>query len=125
MRRTRPPKRAPDGTGMSEELLMLTGMKEWRQQHPTATLREIEEVTDERLTKLRAGMLEELVRMSPQADWSQSPQESRPRCEQCGEVLVSRGKRSRWLQTSGGQHVQIERSYGTCPQCGQGLFPPR
>ena len=80
---------------------------------------------DERLAKLRAGMLEELVKMSPQAGWSQASQENRPRCEQCGESLVSRGKRSRWLQTSGGQQIQLERSYGTCPQCRQGLFPPR
>jgi len=104
---------------------MLTGMKEWRQQHPHATLWEIEQAMDERLAKLRAGMLEELVKMSPQADWSQAPAESRPKGERCGNVLVSRGKQSRWLQTSRGEQVQVERSYGTCPQCGQGLFPPR
>src|ERR1700704_3946600 len=125
MRRKRPPKRDPHEMGMSEELMLLTGMKEWRQQHPRATLREIEEAMDERLAKLRAGMLEDLVKMSPQADWSQGPQEQRPRCERCGEPLESRGKRRRWLQTSGGQQVQLDRSYGTCPQCGQGLFPPR
>lgn len=38
---------------MSEELMMLTGMMDWRQQHPKATLREIEEAIDERLAKLR------------------------------------------------------------------------
>ncbi|MEO7021264.1 MAG: hypothetical protein ABI234_13995 [Ktedonobacteraceae bacterium] len=27
------------------------------------------------------------------------------------------------MQTSGGQQVKIERKYGTCPQCGQGIFP--
>lgn len=110
---------------MSEALLMLTGMKDWREQHPTATLREIEEAMDERLAKLRAGMLEELVKMSPQVEWSQAAPESRPTCEQCGKPLESRGKRSRWLQTSGGQQIEISRGYGTCPQCGQGLFPPR
>ena len=125
MLRKRPIEGATDGIGKSEELMMLTGMKEWRQQHPTAPLREIESAMDERLAKLRAGMLEELVRMSPQANWSQASQESCPKCEQCGEVLVSRGKRSRWLQTTGGALVQLERSYGTCPHCGQGLFPPR
>jgi YgiT-type zinc finger domain-containing protein len=124
MRRKRPPKGTSQGLGMGEELMLLSGMKEWRQQHPTATLREIEEAMDERLARWRAGMLEELVKMSEQADWSQSPSESRPSCEQCGTPLESRGKRSRWLQTSGGQQVEIERSYGTCPQCGQGLFPP-
>ena len=102
--------------------MLLTGMKEWRQQHPTATLREIEEAMDERLAKLRAGMLEDLIHMSPQADWSQ---QSRPRCEQCREELVKRGQSSRQLQTTGGEQVRLERTYGTCPKCGQGLFPPR
>lgn len=125
MRRKRPTGRAPQRSEMSEALLMLTGMKDWREQHPTATLREIEEAMDERLAKLRAGMLEELVKMSPQVEWSQAAPESRPTCEQCGKPLESRGKRSRWLQTSGGQQIEISRGYGTCPQCGQGLFPPR
>lgn len=125
MRRKRPSERDPRRKEKGEALMMLTGMKEWRQQHPHASLREIEQEMDERLAKLRAGMLEELVQMSPQADWSQAPGESRPKCERCGSVLVSRGKQSRWLQTSGGEQVQVERSYGTCPQCGQGLFPPR
>lgn len=91
MRRKRPEKGAVDQAGMSEGIEILSGMKEWRQQHPTATLREIEEAVDEQLAKLRAGMLEELTRMSPQADWTQLPQEQRPKCEQCGRTLVSRG----------------------------------
>lgn len=92
---------------------MLTGMKEWREQHPHATLRKIEEAMEERLVRLRAGMVEELVQMSPQAEGNQTAPESHPTCERCGAVLVSRGKQ-----------IEIERSYGTCPQCGQGLFPP-
>lgn len=38
---------------------------------------------DERLAKLRAGMLEELVKMSPQADWSQAAPKNQPTCEHC------------------------------------------
>lgn len=108
----------------TEGMMMLTGMKEWRHQHPRATFREIEEAVDERLATLRAGMLEDLLKMSSQADWSQEPDEQRPHCEQCGTLLVSRGKQKRQLQTSGGQQIELERSYATCPQCGQGIFPP-
>src|SRR5215472_12750950 len=108
MRRKRPTEGETDGIGKSEELMMLTGMSEWRQQHPTATLREIEEAMDERLNKLRAGMLEELVNMSPQADWNAIPKEERPVCERCGKPLVSRGKQRRQFQSSGGEHVEIE-----------------
>ncbi len=104
--------------------MLLIGIKEWRHQHPQATFREIEEAVDERLAQLRAGMLEELAQMSPHAEWSQLPKEQRPTCEQCGSGLVSRGKHQRRLQTTGGQHIQLDRQYGTCPQCGQGIFPP-
>lgn len=124
MSRKKPPVGKTQRNGFESELMMLTGMREWRQQHPTATLWEIEEAMDERLNKLRAGMLEELVKMSPQTDWSATPKQERPVCERCGKALVSRGKQRRQLQTSGGQQVEIERSYGTCPECGQGLFPP-
>ena len=67
MRRKQPTKQEAQGTGMGDELMLLTGMKEWRQQHPHATLREIEEAMDERLAQLRAGMLADLVKISSQA----------------------------------------------------------
>ena len=38
---------------------VMSGMKEWRLQHPKATLREIEAALDERLGKMRARMLED------------------------------------------------------------------
>jgi len=42
---------------LAEEVV--TGMKEWRLQHPKATLREIERALDERLAKMRARMLQD------------------------------------------------------------------
>jgi hypothetical protein len=41
---------------LSDEVI--SGMKEWRLQHPRATFREIEAAVDERLARLRAKMLE-------------------------------------------------------------------
>jgi ribosomal protein S27AE len=107
---------------LSEEILL--GMKEWRQQHPKATLREIEEAVTERLSRLGARMIQDAAQTSAAADWTKQVEAEAPRCEHCGEVLVSRGKRPRRLQASGGAQVTIERSYGTCPRCGVGLFPP-
>lgn len=69
-------------------------------------------------------MVAELAGMSEQADWKDLPPDERPRCEQCGEPLVSRGMQTRWLNSNGGQAVKWERREGTCPQCGPGLFPP-
>jgi hypothetical protein len=53
---------------------VLTGMREWRQQHPKATWREIEAALDERLNRLRAQMLQDLAQESDAAHWSQSPE---------------------------------------------------
>lgn len=107
---------------LSEEILI--GMKEWRRQHPKATLREIEEAVTERLSRLGARMIQDAAQTSVAADWTEQVEAEAPRCEHCGEVLVSRGKRPRRLQASGGAQLTIERSYGTCPRCGVGLFPP-
>src|SRR5579859_3913736 len=100
------------------------GMSQWRQTHPHATLREIEEAVDGQMNQLRAQLIQELVQQGEVGDWSEAPPEERPRCEQCGTVLVSRGQQTRYLQTNGGEAIKLERRYGTCPDCGQGLFPP-
>ena len=103
---------------------VLSGMIEWRLQHPKATLQEIEDAVDERLGRLRTRMVEDAVQASSAADWSRQPKEERPRCAQCGTALVSRGKQKRRLQAKGGTMLDVERSYGTCPSCGSGFFPP-
>ncbi len=109
---------------VSAGLQDVLGMNQWRREHPKATLREIEEAVDERLHQLRAQLVQEVAQMSEVGEWSQQPEEERPRCVHCGTVLLSRGKQTRWLQTTGGEAIKLERSYGTCPDCGQGLFPP-
>lgn len=101
---------------------IITGMAEWRQQHPKATLREIEAALDERLEQLRAKMLEEAALLSQVRDWEEK--EGAPTCPDCGEVLEGRAKGERSLQTHGRQEIRLERQYGVCPKCGQGFFPP-
>lgn len=103
---------------------VLTGMREWRQQHPKATFREIEAALDERLSRLRAQMLQDLAQESAAAHWSQLPEPSAPPCPACGTPLVARGQHTRRIQTTGGREVELERFYGTCPSCGAGFFPP-
>jgi hypothetical protein len=103
---------------------VLTGMKEWRLQHPTATFSAIEAALDERLGQLRARMLEDVALASAVATWSQEGDGPRPPCPACGTPLQSRGEHSRHLQTHAGQKITLTRSYGTCPACGAGLFPP-
>ena len=109
---------------VSAGLQDVLGMTHWRKEHPKATLREIEEAVDEHMNRLRAHLIQEVAQMGAEEEWSQQPEEERPRCAMCGTPLVSRGKQTRWLQTNGGEAIKLERSYGTCPDCGQGLFPP-
>jgi hypothetical protein len=106
-------------------LEVLTGMKEWRLQHPRATLKEIEVAIDERLGRLRARMLEDAALASAAADWEGAHAAERPKCPQCDHVLAARGVRGeRRLQTHGGQELVLRREYGVCSACGAELFPP-
>jgi YgiT-type zinc finger domain-containing protein len=102
------------------ELELLSGMTEWRQQHPQATLREMERELDARLSQLRAKMLEDMVAVSAVADW---PAGAGPRCPECGQPMVKEGVRRRELTTHGGQALHLQRQYAQCPACGAGFFP--
>ncbi|MDP9309702.1 MAG: YgiT-type zinc finger protein [Chloroflexota bacterium] len=104
---------------------VMTGMREWRLQHPKATLREMETELDARLGHMRARMLEDMALASAAADWTAISRDQQPTCPECGTVLQERGQHSRTLQTHGGQELTLDRSYGVCPACGTGVFPPR
>ena len=106
--------------GISEEIIV--GMTEWREQNPKATFRAIEEELDRRLAELRVRMLADLAVASASTEWEAG--EKAPVCPNCGAELEGRGKKERELQTRGGKEVKLEREYGVCPQCGQGIFPP-
>ena len=102
---------------------VMTGMKEWRIQHPKATFREVEAALDERLARLRARMLEDALLVSRATDWERESGAS-PVCPQCGTPLERRGKETRELTTQHDQVVRLERRYAICPKCDAGLFPP-
>lgn len=103
---------------------VISGISDWRLQHPKATLREIETELDRRLARVRARMLEDLALESAARDWQASATLSPPTCPQCGSPLQSRGIHSRTLQTHGGQSLTLDRRYALCPVCETGLFPP-
>ena len=100
-------------------------MAEWRLLHPKATLRQIETELDARLSGMRARMLEDLALSSTSASWAETPTPEQPLCPDCHHPLDPRGTKTRSLQTHGGQELELTRSYGVCPKCGAGLFPPR
>jgi YgiT-type zinc finger domain-containing protein len=104
---------------LSEEVM--TGMVEWRMQHPKATLTEIENALDERLSKMRARMLEDLALASAAVKVNEEGAE----CPECGGKLESRGQKTRKLKTHHNRDITLRRGYGKCPKCGAGFFPPR
>ena len=107
-----------------EGLDILAEMDAWRATHPTATITEIEAALDERLSTLRRHLLSDTITKSLLSDWSELPPEQRPLCPTCGVSLQPRGKRRRHLRSAGGD-LTFERTYGICPRCSSGLFPPR
>lgn len=114
----------PDLTWEALSAEILSGMREWRLHHPKATLREIEAALDEHWYRLRARMLQDLALQSSAAHWKEAAPAERPVCPNCGTPLTLRGKQPRHLKTYGGQDLTLPRSYGLCPSCKRGLFPP-
>jgi hypothetical protein len=99
-------------------------LRGWRELHPRATLKEIEQELDRRLEQLRARMLADLALASTAADLQQGEGQARPCCPDCGLPLQDQGVHARTLLTMGNQAVELRRDYGTCPRCGSGVFPP-
>lgn len=104
---------------------VLTGFKEWRLQHPTATLSEIEAALDARLAGMRARLLEDAALASAATDPATLPAGARPRCPRCGGAMVLRGAATRRLTTTYEQPLTLRRRYVACAACDEALFPPR
>jgi len=109
---------------VSAGLQDVLGMTQWRKEHPRATWAEIEAAVDAQINQLRAQLLQDLVLLGQDQNWSELPEEERPQCATCGMPLWGRGEQTRYLQTTGGEAVKLTRTYGTCPTCGVGFFPP-
>jgi predicted RNA-binding Zn-ribbon protein involved in translation (DUF1610 family) len=110
-----------------EELIreVIGGMREWRQAHPRASFAAIEQEVEARLAGLRTRLVEDAALASASADVRALEETARPRCPDCGQVLVDRGQHERTVTIRGDQPVRLRRSYAVCPTCGVGLFPPR
>ena len=100
---------------------VLAEMQEWQAAHPRATFAEIEAAVEARLAPLRAKMVADLAQAGEAETWENEA--SRPRCPECGEALVRRGRHTRRIVTAGDQVVPLDRTYGECPRCQRGFFP--
>ncbi len=107
---------------MSTEIL--TDIKEWRRANPRATYVQIEDEVHKRMMQLEARLIEGAVEESPSREWGRGSEHEAALCPKCAAPLQARGKQKRTLQGNGGQSVTLNRTYGTCPKCGESLFPP-
>ena len=107
---------------LSEEIIL--EVKEWRLGHPTATFKEIEGAVDGCWARARARILQDVAMASSAVKVSSDPKDERPPCPGCGHAVESRGQRTRGLTTNYDQSINLKRSYGVCPACGTGFFPP-
>lgn len=112
-----------EATWQREAEALLGGLQAWRQQHPRATLTEIEAALDERLSGLRARLLEDLALASAATEVGGGGGE-RTGCPHCGQPLARRGRHTREVVTQGGRVLRLARDYAVCPSCDDGLFPP-
>ena len=96
---------------------------EWRQEHPEATLTEIEEVVDSQLANVRARMVEDLAQDGRTADLKRLAREERPPCPRCGQPVAANGKGRRKLKTFRGQVIELERDQAYCTHCEVTFFP--
>ena len=108
---------------LSDEILR--EMQAWNASHAKATFLEIEVKARDLVSQLEAHLIQERVLEREKDEWSQREERERPTCPNCQTPLLSRGKRVRHLQATAGRDIQLERTYGTCPKCGTGFFPPR
>lgn len=104
---------------------ILTDIKEWRRAHPRASYVEIEDEVHKRIMQWEAQIIEGAVEESPSRVWGRGSRHEAAQCPKCAVPLQARGKQKRTLQGNGGQSVTLSRTYGTCPKCGERLFPPR
>ncbi len=88
---------------------VMSGLAAWRLQHPRATLREIEQAVDERLSGVRARRVQDMALRSVRPDVGALPPAERPVCGQCGPVLEARGTKRRRLTPGGQPGPQLRR----------------
>ena len=98
-------------------------MKAWRREHQKATFNDIESTVDEKLARIRAQIMEDLVLDSESREWAGKPAAERPKCPACGTALHSNGEKKRQLTTEHEQTIELRRNQGRCPECGATLFP--
>ena len=90
----------------------------WTDENQKPNLTQIEDI----VLKLRSELSQTMVENVVSAQEAVQPVEE-VRCPKCGQVMRSKGKRERQMESRAGE-VELNRGYYTCPECEGGIFPP-
>lgn len=91
----------------------------WVEEHPHATLAEIEDRVGELRGDLLASAIEGVIGLR-----GEGFQADGVKCQGCGKPMRFQGYREKVVQTTEGV-IRVPRAYYYCPDCKEGLFPPR
>jgi hypothetical protein len=99
---------------------MYVGLEEWYDQHPDASLGEIEQEVRRRRRELM-GKTQEILINGRSTGESARP----PECPTCHQPMDFEGYRP-WGVSGLEGEIKLERAYYVCPRCDeQTIFPPR
>jgi hypothetical protein len=92
---------------------------EWEESHPRPDLGEIEDIA----LKLRKALGQEIAQMAVEAQEGRTAVPG-PKCPKCGQEMRYKGEKGVAVESRVGA-LEVVRGYYHCPQCKEGLFPPR
>jgi hypothetical protein len=104
---------------MAQAEAVVNELLDWTEQSQNPTLTEIEDVVLVLRQRLGRHLTETALASQEQAEPLQLPT-----CPKCHQPMQPKGRKTKKVMTATGE-VDVVRSYFYCPQCEQGLFPPR
>jgi hypothetical protein len=99
---------------------VLLEMNTWPEEHPTATMQEIEEEVDTRMAQMRARLVEGLAMSSAAAEVGSRASDQPACCPTCGGVLQAGAQ----ADGDGGANSAVRAQLWLLPHVPGRLFPP-
>ena len=97
---------------------MYDQLRQWREEHPTASIDDIAGQVSRRRRELMGELLNQLACQHGNGEVIEGVV-----CPDCGGAMLNKGVQQRGMVHSEGE-TKIERMYYYCSECKTGIFPP-